>query len=216
MYSGHRPAPHPADGRAADGCRRPADAALAHARSRSGQPRSTPLLYTRHGRRYVVVASKAGADRHPAWYHSLRAHPNAVTIEVGGQHIRFARARPKAPSVRNCGGSSMTTTTATRCTGGGRASRLSRSCCSNQRDAAGLPTLPGAAVGGSPHPAARNGDALGEVSECIAGSFTAARRRWCASRCREAAAGRPLPRRMPVSVRSPGRPQRRGPRRSRR
>ena len=61
---------------------------LLHTRgARSGQPRSTPLLYTRHGRGYVIVASKAGADHHPAWYHNLRAHPDAVTIEVGGQRI---------------------------------------------------------------------------------------------------------------------------------
>jgi deazaflavin-dependent oxidoreductase (nitroreductase family) len=61
---------------------------LLHTRgARSGQPRSTPLLYTRHGRGYVVVASKAGADHHPAWYHNLRAHPDAVTIEVGGRHL---------------------------------------------------------------------------------------------------------------------------------
>ena len=33
---------------------------LLHTRgARSGQPRSTPLLYTRHGRGFVVVASKA-------------------------------------------------------------------------------------------------------------------------------------------------------------
>ena len=54
---------------------------------RSGQPRSPPLLYTRHGGGYVIVASKAGADHHPAWYHNLRAHPDAVTIEVGGRRI---------------------------------------------------------------------------------------------------------------------------------
>ena len=41
---------------------------LLHTRgARSGQPRSTPLLYTRHGRGYVIVASKAGAEHHPAW-----------------------------------------------------------------------------------------------------------------------------------------------------
>jgi deazaflavin-dependent oxidoreductase (nitroreductase family) len=61
---------------------------LLHTRgARSGQPRSTPLLYTRHGDGYVIVASKAGADHHPAWYHNLRAHPDAVTIEVGGRRI---------------------------------------------------------------------------------------------------------------------------------
>src|ERR1700722_12350214 len=61
---------------------------LLHTRgARSRQPRSTPLLYTRHGDSYVIVASKAGAEHHPAWYHNLRAHPDAVTIEVGGRHI---------------------------------------------------------------------------------------------------------------------------------
>jgi deazaflavin-dependent oxidoreductase (nitroreductase family) len=50
-------------------------------------PGSAPVLYTRHGRGYVVVASKAGADHHPAWYHHLHAHPNAITIEAGGRHI---------------------------------------------------------------------------------------------------------------------------------
>jgi deazaflavin-dependent oxidoreductase (nitroreductase family) len=61
---------------------------LLHTRgARSGQPRSTPLLYTRHGRGYLVVASKAGADHNPAWYHNLRAHPDQVAIEVGGRRI---------------------------------------------------------------------------------------------------------------------------------
>ena len=32
-------------------------------------------------------APDTGADHHPAWYHNLRAHPDAVTIEVGGRHI---------------------------------------------------------------------------------------------------------------------------------
>ena len=34
---------------------------------RSGEPRSTPLIYGRDGDNYVVVASKGGADEHPAW-----------------------------------------------------------------------------------------------------------------------------------------------------
>jgi deazaflavin-dependent oxidoreductase (nitroreductase family) len=64
--------------------------------ARSGQPRSTPLLYTRHGDGYVIVASKAGADHHPAWYHNLRAHPDAVTIEVGGQRVSSTAGRCRA------------------------------------------------------------------------------------------------------------------------
>jgi deazaflavin-dependent oxidoreductase (nitroreductase family) len=62
---------------------------LLHTRgARSGQPRTTPLLYTLHNGRYLVVASKAGASHHPAWYHNLRAHPDAVTIEIRGRRTR--------------------------------------------------------------------------------------------------------------------------------
>ena len=62
---------------------------LLHTRgARSGQPRTTPLLYTPQGDGFVIVASKAGAQHHPAWYHNLRAHPDAVAVEVGGRQIQ--------------------------------------------------------------------------------------------------------------------------------
>jgi deazaflavin-dependent oxidoreductase (nitroreductase family) len=48
--------------------------------------RVTPLLYTPRGEDFVLVASKAGAERHPAWYHNLTAHPSAE-IEVDGRMI---------------------------------------------------------------------------------------------------------------------------------
>ncbi len=44
---------------------------------RSGEPRSTPLIYGRSGDDYVVVASKGGADDPPAWYLNLEANPQA-------------------------------------------------------------------------------------------------------------------------------------------
>jgi deazaflavin-dependent oxidoreductase (nitroreductase family) len=66
---------------------------LLHTRgARSGEPRTTPLLYTRDGDAFIVVASKAGAQHHPAWYHNLRAHPNDIAIELGGPRMP-ARAR---------------------------------------------------------------------------------------------------------------------------
>ena len=37
-----------------------------------------------------VVASKAGAPKHPAWFHNLRANPS-VTVELGDQSFQ-ARA----------------------------------------------------------------------------------------------------------------------------
>ena len=102
--------------------------------ARSGQPRSTPLLYTQHGRGYVVVASKAGADHHPAWYYNLRAHPGAVTIEVGGRHIPVRPREAEGAEREELWRLVNETTTATGCTSSGRASGLSRSCCSSQRD----------------------------------------------------------------------------------
>ncbi len=55
--------------------------------ARSGEPRTTPLLYTPCGERFVIVASKAGAEHHPAWYHNLRAHPEDIAIEVDGARL---------------------------------------------------------------------------------------------------------------------------------
>ena len=62
---------------------------------RSGQPRSTPLIYGRDGDDYLVVASKSGAPQAPGWYHNLKAKPD-VEINVGPR--RFAvTARPVLP-----------------------------------------------------------------------------------------------------------------------
>jgi F420H(2)-dependent quinone reductase len=55
---------------------------LDHVGARSGVRRTTPLVYTRAGEDYVLVASKGGYPRHPAWFHNLRAHPD-TTIQVG-------------------------------------------------------------------------------------------------------------------------------------
>jgi deazaflavin-dependent oxidoreductase (nitroreductase family) len=50
--------------------------------AKSGEVRETPLVYTRDGNHYVIVASKGGAPTHPSWYHNLVKHPE-VTIELG-------------------------------------------------------------------------------------------------------------------------------------
>ena len=52
----------------------------------SGQERVSPMMYLPDGDRYLVFASAAGADRNPAWYHNLVAHPDA-RIEVGIDEI---------------------------------------------------------------------------------------------------------------------------------
>src|SRR5215469_6544156 len=50
--------------------------------ARSGQPRTTPMMYIPDGDRLLVIASNIGAPRHPDWYHNLIAH-SEVTVEVG-------------------------------------------------------------------------------------------------------------------------------------
>jgi F420H(2)-dependent quinone reductase len=55
---------------------------LDHVGARSGIRRTMPLVYTHVGEDYVLVASKGGYPRHPAWFHNLKAHPD-TTIQVG-------------------------------------------------------------------------------------------------------------------------------------
>jgi deazaflavin-dependent oxidoreductase (nitroreductase family) len=65
---------------------------------RSGQSRSTPLIYGKHGDDYVVVASKGGAEEQPGWYLNLSDEPE-VTVQVRGDrftaHARTATADEK-------------------------------------------------------------------------------------------------------------------------
>jgi deazaflavin-dependent oxidoreductase (nitroreductase family) len=58
---------------------------------RSGQRRTSALLFHRDGDRFVVVGSKGGSDTAPAWLLNLQANPN---VEVQVATKRFpARAR---------------------------------------------------------------------------------------------------------------------------
>ncbi|RST15173.1 nitroreductase family deazaflavin-dependent oxidoreductase [Streptomyces sp. WAC05374] len=50
--------------------------------ARSGKPHTTPVGYLPDGDRVLVIASAAGAPKHPAWYHNLLANPR-VTVESG-------------------------------------------------------------------------------------------------------------------------------------
>jgi len=53
---------------------------------RSGEQRSTPLIYQPHGDDYIVVASKGGAPDHPAWYLNLVANPH-VGVQIKGERF---------------------------------------------------------------------------------------------------------------------------------
>lgn len=55
-----------------------------HVGRRSGETRTTPLIYVRDGDDVVIVASKGGAAAHPAWWLNLRANPEA-TVQVDAE-----------------------------------------------------------------------------------------------------------------------------------
>ena len=61
---------------------------------RSGEARSTPLIYGKHGDDYVVVASKGGAEEQPSWYLNLSDQPE-VDVQVRGDRFK-AHARTAA------------------------------------------------------------------------------------------------------------------------
>lgn len=46
--------------------------------ARSGEPRTTAVIYFNDGDDVILIASNYGGTRHPSWYHNLRAHPDAV------------------------------------------------------------------------------------------------------------------------------------------
>jgi deazaflavin-dependent oxidoreductase (nitroreductase family) len=53
---------------------------------RSGEPRTTPLLYRPDGDRWVIVASKGGAPQNPSWFENLTANPDAE-IQVKAERV---------------------------------------------------------------------------------------------------------------------------------
>lgn len=53
---------------------------------RSGQPRTSPLIFGRDGEDYLIIASTGGSPRHPAWYLNLTANPRAE-IQVKADHL---------------------------------------------------------------------------------------------------------------------------------
>ncbi|MFE9576955.1 nitroreductase family deazaflavin-dependent oxidoreductase [Nocardia sp. NPDC006044] len=50
--------------------------------AKSGRRITNPLVYLPDGDRIVLIASNGGADKHPSWYHNLRANPD-LTVEIG-------------------------------------------------------------------------------------------------------------------------------------
>ena len=58
---------------------------------KTGEDRTTPLIYARDGDDYVIVASQGGAPEHPGWYRNLTKTPE-VELQVEDD-VFPARAR---------------------------------------------------------------------------------------------------------------------------
>ncbi|MEX0972803.1 MAG: nitroreductase family deazaflavin-dependent oxidoreductase [Solirubrobacterales bacterium] len=71
---------------------------LDHVGAKSGTQRTSPLLYFPDGDDVVIVASKGGFPKHPAWYHNLIANPD-TTVQVGTER-RPVHARVADPEER--------------------------------------------------------------------------------------------------------------------
>lgn len=71
---------------------------LHHVGARSGRKRISPLLYIPDGENVIVVASKGGYPKHPAWYHNLLANPD-TEVQIGSErravHARTATAEER-------------------------------------------------------------------------------------------------------------------------
>jgi F420H(2)-dependent quinone reductase len=71
---------------------------LDHVGARSGIKRTTPLVYVEDDHDLVIVASKGGHSRNPAWHHNLRANPD-TTVQIGAGR-RAVHARVPTPEER--------------------------------------------------------------------------------------------------------------------
>ncbi len=59
---------------------------LDHTGAKSGTKRTTPLVYGEDGENLILVASKGGFPKNPAWFYNLKANPE-TTVQVGSQHL---------------------------------------------------------------------------------------------------------------------------------
>ena len=64
---------------------------LDHVGAKSGAHRTTPLVFARDGQNTILIASKGGYPKNPAWFHNLRTYPE-TTVQVGSER-RPVRAR---------------------------------------------------------------------------------------------------------------------------
>jgi len=55
--------------------------------AKSGKKIIVPVVYTKEGSKFVIVASKGGSPTNPSWYYNLLAQPE-ITVEVGVEKFK--------------------------------------------------------------------------------------------------------------------------------
>jgi deazaflavin-dependent oxidoreductase (nitroreductase family) len=70
-----------------------------HVGAKSGTKRTTPLLYVEDEQDVILIASKGGFPKNPAWFHNLMANPD-TEVQIS-QEIRPVHARIAAPEERD-------------------------------------------------------------------------------------------------------------------
>ena len=55
---------------------------------KSGEIRYAPVIYGCIGGKVIVIASRGGADVHPAWYLNIEAAAGDLQFQIGGQGFR--------------------------------------------------------------------------------------------------------------------------------
>ena len=63
---------------------------------RSGQPRTTPLVYMPRGKDLVVYPSNGGKESEPAWWLNLQTTP-AATIQIGRETLPIRARQATGP-----------------------------------------------------------------------------------------------------------------------
>jgi F420H(2)-dependent quinone reductase len=71
---------------------------LEHVGRKTGQTRTSPLLYIEDGQDLAIVASRGGSDAPPAWSLNIQANPR-VTVQIGRER-RAVLARQATPEER--------------------------------------------------------------------------------------------------------------------
>src|SRR3954453_8932031 len=62
--------------------------------AKTGAERVTPLLWTRDGENVLLVASRGGDVKHPAWYRNVVANPDVRFSKDGEERSYRARIAP--------------------------------------------------------------------------------------------------------------------------